>query len=40
VRYDTDGKRNLYRLKHSSEVRAVLGALSRFVNVASAMHRK
>ena len=35
VRYDTDGKRNRYRLKHSSEVRNVLASLSRFVTVAS-----
>ena len=35
VRYDTDGKRNRYRLKHPSEVRSVLGALSRFVKVTS-----
>ena len=35
VRYDTDGKRNLYRLKHPSEVRSVLTSLSRFVKVAS-----
>ena len=35
VRYDTDGKRNRYRLKHPSEVRSVLTALSRFVQVAS-----
>jgi predicted transcriptional regulator len=35
VRYDTDGKRNRYRLKHPSEVRNVLASLSRFVKVAS-----
>jgi predicted transcriptional regulator len=35
VRYHTDGKRNRYRLKHSSEVRNVLASLSRFVKVAS-----
>jgi len=35
VRYETDGKRNLYRLKHPSEVRNVLASLSRFVRVAS-----
>jgi predicted transcriptional regulator len=39
VRYDTDGKRNRYRLKHPSEVRGVLGALSRFVNVVSVINR-
>ena len=31
VRYDTDGKRNRYRLKHPVEVRSVIAALSRFV---------
>jgi hypothetical protein len=30
VRYESDGKRNLYRLKHPSEVKGVLNALSRF----------
>ena len=40
VRYDTDGKRNRYRLKHPSEVRNVLGALSRFVKVASVVGRE
>jgi len=35
VRYDTDGKRNRYRLKHPVEVRSVIAALSRFVNVAA-----
>jgi predicted transcriptional regulator len=40
VRYDTDGKRNRYRLKHPREVRSVLGALSRFVKVASVVNRK
>ena len=35
VRYDTDGKRNRYRLKHSVEVRSVIAALSRFVKVAA-----
>jgi DNA-binding transcriptional ArsR family regulator len=34
VRYDTDGKRNRYRLKHPVEVRSVIAALSRFVKVA------
>jgi predicted transcriptional regulator len=28
VRYDTDGKRNRYRLKHPSEVNSILTALS------------
>jgi DNA-binding transcriptional ArsR family regulator len=35
VRYDTDGKRNRYRLKHPVEVRSVIAALSRFVKVAA-----
>lgn len=35
VRYDADGKRNRYRLKHPREVRTVLGSLSRFVQAAS-----
>jgi len=39
VRYNTDGKRNLYRLKHPSEMRGVLRALSRFVKAASAVRR-
>jgi len=39
VRYETDGKRNLYRLKHPSEVKSVLSALSRFVKAASAVRR-
>ncbi len=34
MRYDTDGKRNRYRLKHPVEVRSVIAALSRFVKVA------
>jgi len=38
VRYDTDGKHNRYRLKHPSEVRNVLAALSRFVKVASVVN--
>lgn len=40
VRYDTDGKRNRYRLKHPSEFRGILGALSRFVKVASVVSRE
>lgn len=40
VRYDTDGKRNRYRLKHPSEVRNVLASLSRFVQVASVVDRE
>jgi hypothetical protein len=42
VRYDNEGKRNYYRLKHVGEIRRVLGALSRFVKAAStiaARHR-
>lgn len=37
VRYNSDGKRNRYRLKHPREVRSVLASLSRFVRVASAV---
>jgi DNA-binding transcriptional ArsR family regulator len=37
VRYETDGKRNLYRLKHPSEVRNILVSLFRFVKIASAV---
>ena len=40
VRYDSDGKRNRYRLKHPAEVRSVIAALSRFVKVASAVGRQ
>jgi len=42
VRYDSDGKRNYYRLKHPGETRQVLAALSRVVKAASmvaARHR-
>jgi predicted transcriptional regulator len=39
VRYGTDGKRNLYRLKHPSEMKDFLNALSRFVKAASAVRR-
>lgn len=35
VRYDSDGKRNYYRLKHPGEIRQVLVALSHFVKAAS-----
>jgi hypothetical protein len=35
VRYDSDGKRNYYRLKHPGEIRQVLAALFRFVKAAS-----
>jgi len=40
VRYDTDGERNRYRLKHPNEVRNVLASLSRFVKVASVVERE
>lgn len=40
VRYDTDGKHNRYRLKHSGEVRDVLASLSRFVKRASLVNRE
>jgi len=39
VRYQQDGRRNRYRLKHPGEVRGVLGALSRFVKAACAVRR-
>jgi predicted transcriptional regulator len=39
VRYQMDGRRNQYRLKHPSEIRTVLNALSRFVKAASAVRR-
>ena len=35
VRYDSDGKRNYYRLKHPGEIRQVLATLSRFVKATS-----
>jgi len=35
VRYDSDGKRNYYRLKHPGEIRQVLAALSRVVEAVS-----
>ena len=35
VRYDSDGKRNYYRLKHPGEIRQVLAALSLVVKAAS-----
>jgi predicted transcriptional regulator len=37
VRYDSDGKRNYYRLKHPSEIRQVLAALSGLVKAASTL---
>jgi predicted transcriptional regulator len=39
VRYQADGKRNRYRLKHPGEVRSILSALSRFVKSASTVRR-
>ena len=39
VRYQMDGRRNQYRLKHPSEVRGVLTARSRFVKAASPVPR-
>ena len=42
VRYDSDGKRNYYWLKHPREIRHVLAALSRVLTAAStvtARHR-
>lgn len=39
VRYESDGKRNRYRLKHPGEFRNLLAALSRFVKAASAVRR-
>ena len=39
VRYESDGKRNRYRLKHPGEVGSLLRALSRFVKAASAVRR-
>jgi predicted transcriptional regulator len=39
VRYQQDGRRNQYRLKHPVEVSGVLSALSRFVKTASAVRR-
>jgi DNA-binding transcriptional ArsR family regulator len=37
VRYNADGRRNRYRLKHPSEVKGVISALSRFVQAAAAV---
>ena len=37
ARYESDGTRNRYRLKHPGEIRRLLGALSRFVKAASAV---
>jgi DNA-binding transcriptional ArsR family regulator len=40
VRYDSDGKRNYYRLKHRGEIRQVLTVLSRVVTAASTGHAR
>ena len=40
VRYNSDGKRNYYRLKHPGEIRHVLAALSGFVKAASTGHAR
>ena len=37
MRYNSDGKRNYYRLKHPSEIRQVLAALSRVVKAVSTL---
>ena len=39
VRYESDGTRNRYRLKHLREVKSLLSGLSRFVKAASAVPR-
>jgi hypothetical protein len=39
VRYDTDGRRARYGLKHSREVRKVLDALAGFMKTASAVRQ-
>jgi hypothetical protein len=39
VRYDSDGKRNYYRLKHPGEIRQVLAALSPLVDAVSKVAR-
>jgi DNA-binding transcriptional ArsR family regulator len=39
VRYDTDGKRNRYRLNHPSEAKSILAALFRFLKAASTVRR-
>ncbi len=39
VRYETEGKRTQYRLKHPQEIRKLLSALSGFVKTASAVQR-
>jgi len=35
VRYNTDGRRNRYRLKHPREIKGLITALSRFVKAAA-----
>ena len=40
VRYDTDGRRARYRLKHPREVRRVIDALAGFVKTASAVRHE
>ena len=40
VRYDTDGRRARYRLKHPREVRRVIDALAGFVKKASAVRHE
>ena len=39
VRYETEGKRTRYRLKHPREVRKILESLAGFVKSASAVQR-
>ena len=39
VRYQTEGTRAQYRLKHLRETRKILAALSGFVKIASLSHR-
>ena len=39
VRYEMNGRRNQYRLKHSHETRNFLSAVSRFVKAASSVRR-
>jgi len=39
VRYETEGKRTRYRLKHPPEVRKILEALAGFLKSASVVQR-
>jgi len=39
VRYETAGRRTKYRLKHTQEIRKLLGALDGFVKSASPVRR-